>query len=73
MALLKRIDSFDITYADSFARKELKVREYRVHKDGRTAEKGIGEKRMYIGHDEKALDDFFTFDKLKGFFIITVR
>lgn len=69
MALLKRIDSFDVTYADSFARKELKVREYRVHRDGSAAGKGVGEKRLYMGHDEKALDDFFAFNKLKGFFI----
>jgi len=69
MALLKRMDSFDVTYADSFARKELKINEHRVRKSGKAAGKGVGEKRMYMGSDEAELDEFFAFNKLKGFFI----
>ena len=62
MALFRRIDSFDVTFADSFANPELKVNETRIHRDGQEAQKGVGEKRIYCGHDEKALDDFFRFD-----------
>lgn len=69
MALFKRIDSFDVTFADSFASPELKVNEVRVHKDGKVAEKGVGEKRIYCGSDEKALDDFFRFDLNPIFFL----
>lgn len=66
MALLKRLDSFDVTYADSSARKELKVNEQRVRRSGIPAAKGIGEKRLYMGHKEDELDDFFTFGKSDG-------
>lgn len=69
MALFKRVDSFDVTFADSFARPELKVKEDKVHRDGRKARKGVGEKRIYCGHDEAALDKFFNFDRIKAFFI----
>ena len=68
MALFKRIDSFDVTFADSFASPDLKVDETRVHADGQVAKKGVGEKRIYCGHDEKALDDFFRFDQKPLFF-----
>lgn len=69
MALFKRIDSFDVTFADSFANPELKVREVRIRKDGQEAKKGIGEKRIYCGHDEEALNAFFRFDLNPVFFI----
>ena len=69
MARFKRIDSFDVTYADSFTRKELKVRETFIHTDGTKAKKGVGEKRIYCGHDEEALDRFFRFDENPVFFI----
>ena len=69
MALFKRIDSFDVTFADSFARPELKVNEVRVHANGDEARNGVGEKRIYCGHDEKALDDFFRFDLNPIFFL----
>lgn len=69
MAQFERVDSFDVTYADSFTRPELKIREDRVHRDGQKAGKGIGEKRIYCGRDEKALDEFFRFDRIKAFFI----
>ena len=69
MALFKRIDSFDVAFADSFANPALKVQEIRVHRDGRIAKKGVGEKRIYCGHDEKALKDFFRFDLKPVFFL----
>lgn len=69
MALFKRVDSFDVTFADSFTRPELKVKEVKVRRDGRLANKGVGEKRIYCGHDEAALDRFFNFKQIKAFFI----
>jgi hypothetical protein len=69
MSLFKRIDSFDVTFADSFANPDLKVNEVRVHRDGQEAKKGVGEKRIYCGHDEKALDEFFRFDLNPTFFL----
>lgn len=65
----KRIDSLDVTFADSSARPELKVKEKREHLNGDKAEKGTGEKRIYCGHDEKRLDDFFCFNESPTFFI----
>ena len=64
-----RIDSFDITYADSFARRELKICESFVHTDGSLASKGVGEKRIYVGSNEVLLDEFFVLDKKPKFFI----
>ena len=69
MALFKRVDSFDVTFADSFTRPELKVTEVRVRANGQVAKKGVGEKRIYCGHDQEALDKFFSFDKNPVFFI----
>ena len=69
MALFKRIDSFDVTFADSFANPDLKVKETRIHKDGQEASKGVGEKRIYCGPDEAALNAFFSFDLEPVFFI----
>ncbi|MDE6402611.1 MAG: HNH endonuclease [Muribaculaceae bacterium] len=63
------IDSLDITYADSFTWKYLKINEHRVHRDGKPAKKGTGEKRLYCGHDEDELNAFFEFDKDPIFFI----
>ncbi|MGM9853291.1 MAG: HNH endonuclease signature motif containing protein [Muribaculaceae bacterium] len=69
MEKFKRIDSFDVTFADSFARPEYKVREIKHHIDGRQAKKGIGEKRIYCGHDEAELNKFFAFAKNPVFFL----
>lgn len=57
---LKRIDAKDINYADSAARFELKV--------GDT--KGIGEARLYMGHNESELDEFFDFANIDCFFLL---
>ena len=69
MNKVKRIDAFDITYADSFARRELKVQETFVHVNGHKAKKGQGEKRIYVGSDERFCDDFFVLDKSPRFFL----
>ncbi len=69
MEKFKRVDSFDVTFADSFARPEFKVKEEKLHVDGRVARKGVGEKRIYCGRDEAELNRFFNFDKKPIFFI----
>ena len=55
--MLKRIDAFDINFVDSAARKEFKL-------DSST---GMGESRIYIGHDEEKYDEFFEFDNIEYF------
>lgn len=69
MGKLVRIDSFDVTYADSFARTALKVVETFVHTDGTKAKKGSGEKRIYVGSDEAYYDSFFQLDYNPKFFL----
>lgn len=54
---LRRIDAFEVNYADSATRKELKLKT-----------KGMGEARIYVGHDEEKYDEFFEFDKIEYFF-----
>lgn len=55
--MLKRIDAFDINFVDSAARREFKL-------DSST---GMGESRIYIGHDEAKYDEFFEFDNIEYF------
>lgn len=59
MRELKRADAFSVVFADSFASKKLKIVERRVHIGGAECGKGRGEKRIYVGHDERVLDTFF--------------
>ena len=54
---LKRLDAFDINFVDSAAAKDFKL-------DSST---GMGESRIYIGHDEERYDDFFEFDNIEYF------
>lgn len=54
---IKRIDAFDINFVDSACRKEFKL-------DTST---GMGESRIYIGHDEEKYDEFFEFDNIEYF------
>lgn len=56
----KRIDAIDINYVDSAADRSLKIA-------GTT---GMGEARLYAGHDEQLLDDFFDLDKIECFFML---
>ena len=67
MERFKIINTFDVTFADSFARQELKVYEVKVHKDGTLANKGVGEKRIYCGHNEEELNNFFGFNAIDYF------
>lgn len=55
--MLKRIDAYEINFVDSAARKEFKL-------DSST---GMGESRIYIGHDEEKYDEFFEFDNIEYF------
>lgn len=54
---LERIDAFDVNFADSFTRKEFKIKK----------STGTGEKRIYIGHDEAKYDDFFELENIECF------
>lgn len=56
--MLKRIDAFDINFVDSAASKDFKLKN----------STGIGEKRIYIGHDEQRYDDFFEFNNIEYVF-----
>ena len=48
---LERLDAFDINFVDSAARREFKL----------NTSTGMGESRIYVGNDEKTLDEFFDF------------
>lgn len=54
---LKRLDAFDINFVDSAAIRDFKL-------DTST---GMGESRIYIGHDEERYDEFFEFDNIEYF------
>lgn len=56
--MLKRIDAFDINFVDSASRRDFKL-------DSST---GMGESRIYIGHDEKKYDEFFEFENIEYVF-----
>lgn len=52
---LERIDAFDINFVDSAARREFKL----------NTSTGMGESRIYVGNDEKMLDEFFDHDNVE--------
>lgn len=54
---LKRLDAFDINFVDSAAAKDFKLE----------SSTGMGESRIYIGHDEERYDEFFEFDNIEYF------
>lgn len=54
---LVRLDAFDINFVDSAAINYFKL-------DSST---GMGESRIYIGHDEERYDEFFEFDNIEYF------
>jgi len=56
----KRIDAFEIKYADSFTNKDLKLKNTT----------GEGEWRIYIGSEEKEFDNFFDFENVEFFFML---
>lgn len=55
-----RVDAFDINYEECSA-----LRKYKL--EGTT---GMGEKRIYVGHDEDSLDEFFDLDNIKSFIML---
>ncbi len=56
--MFKRIDAFDINFVDSAASKDFKLKD----------STGMGEKRIYIGHDEERYDEFFDFENVEYIF-----
>lgn len=57
---ITKIDSFCINYPDCSANKKLKLR----------SGTGMGEKRLYMGSDEKKLDSFFELDNIESFLML---
>lgn len=57
---LKRIDAFDMNYEECSAIKRLKL----------ATTSGMGEKRLYVGHDEVMLDEFFDLENIEYFFFL---
>ena len=55
-----RIDAFDMNLEECAVLKKYKL--------GTTS--GMGEKRIYVGHDEEALDEFFDLDNIESFFFL---
>ena len=55
-----RIDAFDMNFEECSSSKKYKLQ-------GTT---GMGEKRIYVGSDEKLLDDFFDLDNIESFLIL---
>lgn len=60
---LKTVNTLDVTYADSFTHKDLKINEIRKNAKGEKVQKGVGEKRIYCGSIQKELDAFFLPDE----------
>lgn len=56
--MLKRVDALEVNFVDSAARQEFKMK----------STTGVGEARIYIGHDEEICDEFFQLDKVQYFF-----
>lgn len=56
----KRIDAFDMNFEECSAAKKYKL----------ISTTGIGEKRIYAGHDEAALDEFFDLDNIESFLML---
>ena len=57
---LTRIDAFDLNYEECSAHRKYKL-------DGTT---GMGEKRIYVGNDEKLLDEFFDLSNIESFILL---
>ena len=56
-----------VTRVDAF---EMNFEECSVDKKYKLNTKGMGEKRIYVGHDEALLDDFFDLDNIESFIIL---
>ena len=57
---ITRIDAFEMNLEECAVMKKYKL--------GST--KGMGEKRIYVGHDEALLDDFFDLENIESFFFL---
>ena len=56
---IKRLDAFEMNFEECSVSQKYKLNT-----------KGVGEKRIYVGHDEKLLDEFFDLDKIDSFIIL---
>lgn len=56
----RRIDAFEINYEECSVHKNYKL----------MTTKGMGEARIYVGHDEVALDEFFELDNIESFIFL---
>ena len=54
-----RIDAFDINFEECAVARKYKL-----------TTSGMGEKRLYVGHDEKLLDEFFDLDNIESFILL---
>lgn len=57
---VNRIDAFDMNFEECSAMKQYKLK----------ITTGVGEKRLYVGHDEKLLDEFFELDNIECFIFL---
>lgn len=57
---LIRIDAFDMNFEECSAMKKYKL----------STTTGMGEKRIYVGHDERLLDEFFDLENIESFIFL---
>ena len=55
----KRIDAFEMNYEECAC-----LAKYKLDTSG------VGERRLYVGYDELALDEFFELDKIESFIFL---
>ena len=55
-----RIDAFDMNFEECSVARKYKLQ-------GTT---GMGEKRIYVGHDEQLLDEFFDLENIESFLML---
>lgn len=55
-----RIDAFDMNFEECSVAKKYKL----------STTTGMGEKRIYVGHDETLLDEFFDLDNIESFLML---
>ena len=55
----KRIDAFEMNYEECACASKYKL-----------DTSGVGERRLYVGHNEEELDEFFELDKIESFIFL---
>ena len=60
MMRVTRIDAFDMNFEECSVAKKYKL-------EGTS---GMGEKRIYVGHDEELLDEFFDLENIESFILL---